>query len=453
MESPGSAGHPMPYRILWTWDAWICDPFDAESYVAEYRRLIDFAAEWDYNAVIIWGFIDDRHGGEASAREVARYGKSMGVRVLPGVGAGNYGGFVTSKGHKWNLDTFLEGRPELGAVTRDRPDELSDHLLCLFQQDGLDWLREGAAWLEENFEIGGVNVESNEAGGIDVCPLAEEATRQEPNRLRYAASFTDLGITVPIIYEQFKKRDPDAWVIYATYEPAWWRRQEDAWLLRDMPGDAIAQWNIELDVDDEGVPPPVERNIALIHSGGWSYHLAPFPPLWAFTQYRCFYPNLEEARQFARNQHKSGLHGFDLGNVGSPVMPDNEIVYIAYIEFARTPEMTIDEFSERFIARLYGGEAEPLVKELMLAQPKVHENVRDVWKAWVRPADGGEAVPELPVAKESDIEALSGQIELAERAHDAAHQDGKKRLDTIIRVLNEYLDVARRSREQPKLKD
>ena len=71
----------MPYRILWTWDSWICDPFDAESYVSEYRRLIDFAAEWDYNAVIIWGFIDDRHGGEESVHEGSFTAREAGRRT------------------------------------------------------------------------------------------------------------------------------------------------------------------------------------------------------------------------------------------------------------------------------------------------------------------------------------------------------------------------------------
>jgi hypothetical protein len=329
---------------------------------------------------------------------------------------------------------------------RDAPDKPTDWWVCLYQQETLDWLRDGAAWLAEGFEIGGVNIETNESAAIDVCEFAREATEQEPNRLRYANSFTDLSIAVPIIYDEIRRTHPDAWVTYATYEPAWWRRQEDFWLLRDMPEDAVAQWNTELDVADDPVTPPVKRNISLIHSGGWSYHLDAIPPIWSFTQYRCFCPLIAEARRFARNQHTIGTQGFDLGNVGSSVMPDNEINYIACNEFARTPDMTVDEFSGRFIARLYGEKAEPLVKQLMLDQTEIHRGMIGVWYPWTRLMMKGSR-EKLPAAGESDVDAFRRQIDLARRAYDAASEMGRSRLGTIIQVLDEYRIIAEVSRD------
>lgn len=439
-RSDNRIDHALPYRILWTWDAWICDPFDANSYVNEYKKLIDFMVEWDYNGLIIWGFIDPQHGGEEAAREVARYGKSRGIRIIPGVGAGGYGGFVVHPEHPYNIQTFLRKRPDLAAMMRDAPDSKTDWWLCLYQEDTLKWLREGAAWLAENFEIGGVNIETNEMGAIDVCPYAAKATEIEPNRLKYAASFSDLSIAVPIIYEEIKKVHSDAWVIYATYEPAWWHRQEDVHLLANMPEDAIAQWNMEMDVNAES-DPPVKENISLIHSGGWSYHLAAFPPAWTFTQYRCFYPLLKEMRQFGINQRINKVKGLDLGNVGSHKMPDNEINYIAAIEFSRDPSMTVDEFSERFIGQLYGAQAEPLVKELMLAQEDLQKEIKGVWKSWATLMLKGFS-ERLWQATEEQIEKLRAQVELARRAHEIASDEGKRRLDTIIAVLNEYRIIA-----------
>ncbi len=432
--------HPLPYRILWTWDAWLCDPFDADSYVSEYKHLIDFMAEWDYNGLIIWGFIDPRHGGEDAAREVARYGKQRGVRIMPGVGAGGYGGYVTHPEHPYNIQTLLRQRPDLAAVMRDAPTRKTDWWLCLYQEDSLRWLREGAAWLAENFEIGGVNIETNESAGIDVCEHAARATEAEPNRLKYAASFSDLSIAVPIVHEEIKSRHPDAWVSYATYEPAWWHRREDEHLLADMPRDAIAQWNMEMDVKEDA-PSPVPENISLIHSGGWSYHLAAFPPVWAFTQYRCFYPLIEECREFAINQRTSPVKGFALGNVGSHKMPDNEINYIAVVEFSRNPESSVEEFSRRFIGRLYGENAEPQVLELMLAQEKLHRGVEPVWKAWTNLmlkgiSDG------LAQASEEQTEALRRQEELARGAYELATGDGKRRLKTALQVIGEYRAIA-----------
>lgn len=436
--------HPMPYRILWAWDSWVCNPGSGDSYVREFSRLIDFMADWGYNGLVIWGFIDERHGGEAAAARVASYGARKGVRILPGVGAGGYEGFVISRGHRYNLTDFLEQNPRLRAFRRNRPDEPSPHSLCLYQPETLDWLRAGAQWLASSFEIGGVNVETNEAGTIDICPHAAQATEREPNRLRYAASFSDLAAAVPVISDAVTRYLPDAWITYATYEPPWWRRQEDWDILRSIPDTAIAQWNMEMECDSS-VAPPVPRNVSLIHSGGWSYHLSSFPPTWTFTQYRCFYPDLVQAQRFARNQRAMKMDGFVLGNVGSDQMPDNEIAYIAHLEFSRSPEMTMDEFSARFISRLYGDRAEPLVKELMLRQTQVHRSAAPIWRAWARAMLGSESA-DLPAADQAAIDSLASQIDIAGRAMEVATDEGRKRLSTIVQVLNEYRTIAELSR-------
>jgi len=431
--------HPMKYRILWAWDSWVCDPFDAASYVGEFKKLIDFMAAWDYNGLIIWGFIDERHGGESAAKEVASYGKAKGVRILPGVGAGGYGGFVTSRNHPYNTDTFLAKHPDLEAIRRD-PVSWQQSWICLYQEDTIKWLREGAAWLIENFDIGGVNIETNEGSTIDICEHAAQASQLEPNRLRYSASFWDLSIAVPAIHEEIKKRDPDSWITYATYQPPWWDRREDAWLLDRMPDDAIAQWNIEMNCNTD-VPSPVRQNISLIHSGGWSYHLAAWPPIRTFTQRRSFVPNLDQARQFSANQRAMRTDGFVLGNVGATAMPDNEINYIAHSVFLANPEMTVDEFSARYVADIYGDKAEPYVKELMLNQPDLYWRLRGVQDAWCRHLLG-QPVKEFCVADKADIEKLYEQIALVDTAVPLASESGRARLETIRQVLDEHRVIA-----------
>lgn len=433
--------HPMKYRILWTWDSWICNPDSAASYVQEYKKLIDFMAQWDYNGLIIWGFVDDRHGGVEAAKEVASYGAKKGVRILPGIGAGGYEGYTITPNGPYNLTAFLKEHADLRAIPRGT-DKPSPGFLCLYQPASVQWVRDGAKWLAETFEIGGVNIESNESGGIDNCPLAAEATRQEPNRLKYAASFSDMLQAVPPIYEEVRKKHPDAWITYATYQPPWWDRQEDAWLLKKLPADAIAQWNIELAPNNAKVLPPVKDNIALIHSGGWSYNLAPFPSRWAFTQYRCFYPNIAEVRKFSLNQLAAGVQGIVVGNVGSAEMPDNEIAYIAYLEFTRDPKMTVEAFSQKIIGKLYGEKAEPLVRQLMLAQPAAHQAAEPIWRPWAMLISAGNRWNKLPVAKPEVIEKLKGQIELARAAQAVATESGQQRLKTIIAVLEEYRIIA-----------
>jgi len=436
--------HPMPYRILWTWDSWLCDSENADSYVSEYKALIDFMAEWDYNGVIIWGFLDDAHGGEKAAAEICTYAAGKGVRVLPGVGAGGYEGFHMTRGHKYNLPTFLKARPDLRAVTRST-NSPSGEWMCLYQPDAQKWLADGSKWLAENFRIGGVNIETNESDNIDVCEHAAAAIKAEPSRLRYAASFYDLSVAVPVIYEQVRARHPDAWITYATYQPPWWQRKADGALLAKIPSPAIAQWNMEMSVNTTDKP-PVANNVSLIHSGGWSYHLYAFPRKWAFTQYRCFNPDIEQARRFAASQHAMGMEGFVIGNAGSPKMPDNEIAYIAYAEFARDPKLTVEAFSKKFIARLYGEKAEPLVLRLMLAAPDVNSRTSSLWRPWASLMFFGRRPDRLPVATEAQVAALDGQIALARQAREAASDGGKRRLDTILAVLGEYRAIAVLSR-------
>lgn len=436
---------PFAYRLFWTWDSWICDPYSAASFVAEYQALIDWMAEYAFNGLIIWGFIDERHGGVEAAQAVARYGAARGVRILPGVGAGGYGGFVYSRGHRFNLETFLEAHPEARAHPRCAPDQPCNHALCLYHPDAQQWLGDGARWLAETFEIGGVNIETNEMDLIDVGPLAAAATAAEPNRLRYPASFSDLALATGIIAAAVQGVRDDAWITYATYWPVWWQRSEDAHLLHAIPSTAIAQWNTELQVVG-GVPPPVERNISLIHAGGWSYHLAALPPRDAFTQYRCFLPELETLHRFIANQHAMGLDGFALGNVGAPSLPDHELNYLATAAFAQDPHLSVETFAGETIAELYGPHAQPLVTTLVLRQPEIQAQLKDLWQGWARllagqPLEG--AV--LRAATEQDLDGLGRQLTLARQARDVAHDAGRARLDEIIAVLTEYEAIAQLS--------
>lgn len=451
--------HPMAYRIIWTWDFWICDPKDAQSFVVEYKRLIDFMAEWDYNGLIIWGFIDDRHGGEASAREVAEYGAQKGVRILPGVGAGGYNGFVQTK-HKYNLPCFLQEHAELRAVPRSYHGNPSGGHICLYQDKSLQWLGEGSSWLAQNFAIGGVKIETLENDFIDICPFASNATKAEPNRLKYSCSFSDMAKAVDPICRAVRRQRSGAWVLYGLYDPLWWNRPEDAHLLKDIPPEAVAVWYIW---DSEGkflkakdsdikVPPPVSNNILLFDDVARSYSRRTSPL--TFELFRCFGPQLEQIQAVAARQHGMNTQGFGVCG-GPPEAPGNEIDYIAYVAFNRDPAATMEEFSRKYIAQLYGREAEPLVLQLMLKQSKVHAALKVVWQPWAAlmsygyfSADRRSWGKKLYKASEENLGALREQIVLARKAREIASPDGKIRLDKIIEVLEEYRIIGELSRQE-----
>ena len=42
-------------------------------------------AKHEYTGLALWGFIDGRHGGEASAKELARYARNKGIQLIAGV--------------------------------------------------------------------------------------------------------------------------------------------------------------------------------------------------------------------------------------------------------------------------------------------------------------------------------------------------------------------------------
>jgi hypothetical protein len=48
-----------------------------EAYVADYRRLIDWASRNRFNGVIVWGFLRDSHGGIAAAQTICKYANEV----------------------------------------------------------------------------------------------------------------------------------------------------------------------------------------------------------------------------------------------------------------------------------------------------------------------------------------------------------------------------------------
>jgi len=121
----------LSYRMLWTWDHstnWYLEQpglqevgaanyysKPAEGFLADYKRLIDFMSRQRLNGLVVYGFLRDGHGGVDAAKEVARYGRARGVRVIPGVGINSYGGIYYEGRHRYNLGTWFVGRPSTPA--------------------------------------------------------------------------------------------------------------------------------------------------------------------------------------------------------------------------------------------------------------------------------------------------------------------------------------------------
>jgi hypothetical protein len=426
------SSHPFRHRVLWTWDTWIADYDDeGRSFLAEYKDLVDWMAKHEFNALVVWGFVDGRHGGEAAAKELARYARAKGIALLPGVAtdagaAGSYGGFALGlKEHPFNDEVQAKA-----AAASKRPGEAG---LCYSRAENRDWLRRGTEWLLDTFEVDGINLEVAE-GGIrcrcDECRARLDAQGGATG----GASFSDLSLCVPIVADVFRQKRPEGLVTYAAYRPMWWEQKAEAnELLKKIPPAAVAQWNLELEAHEK-TPSPVARNWALLHAGGSSYHLRRLkPPAWAFTQYRCFYPELEKVRRFCANAAAMKFEGLVVGNAGSPKNPDAELAYLAFVDFSRDPSLTLESFCAKRLPPLYGDGAAPEVTRLFLAQAAAHERGLPFWRNYAGAWEAGSAEAARRASR-----GLADQLALARAAAAKASADGKKRLDAIIAILDEY---------------
>jgi len=285
----------------------------------------------------------------------------------------------------------------------------------------------------DTFDVDGVNLEVAE-GGIR-CPCADcQARLQAQGGPTGGAAFSDLALCVPIVADVFRQKRPDGVLSYAAYSPMWWKQKPQATeMLRRIPEAAVAQWNLERD-SNLTVPSPAKHNWALVHEGGTSLHLRRrLPAAWAFTQFRGFNPRIGPIRDFCITMRKMKFDGFVVGNVGSPKCPDNELAYLAFIDFSRHPDLTLSDFYKNRLSELYGAEVADDVRKLFIAQESVHREAIPYWTNY----NGSWTGDAKPAAK-----ALADQIALATSIGPRASGDGRRRIDAILQVLQEYKIIA-----------
>jgi hypothetical protein len=171
----------------------------------------------------------------------------------------------------------------------------------------------------------------------------------------------------------------------------------------------------------------VKHNRLRMNGGGWGHS---FKRRDVHGLGRAFDPSLEEIRAFAAAARKSGYPAVTLGRGASPKSPDAELAALAFVDFTRDSALSVEAFLKRHVPRLYGDAAAEDVTKLLLAQSALHAKAAPFWRGY----DG--AWPEGD-AKEVAA-ALAAQLALAKSAAAKASADGKRRLDAVARVLDEY---------------
>lgn len=383
-----------PYRWLWTWDHctnWNLD-YDGqldwganneylkppEAFLDDYKRLIDAAVRYNVNGIIIWGFLRDKHGGIAAAQKLCKYANERGVRILPGIGTSEYGGFYYRGNHTYNTDTWLSKHPE--CATPDRYGK--KRKLCPTHPENIKWLKAGTRWLFNTFDIGGINLEY---GDFSVCSCMRCKQARESMAGNDPDYYKDMLASVMPVIDEARKFGKDKWISYATYtgflpssacpktgdssrRP---QMQKDIPLfVKKIPESIICQWTISGMIHTEKVPlmtfldksdpkgfksrnwpaglkPPTKTSIGFIHQGNqW------FVRGHQHTRYSVEIAAIKEACLRACN---SGIKGLIIhGEVSDRCVP-NELNYSAFSYFTSHPRNSLREFAKDKLTPLCGG--------------------------------------------------------------------------------------------------
>jgi len=377
-------------NYFWTWDHrcnWVLDdpglqltgcfnPYlkRPETFVEDYRRLTDVCAEGGIPGIVIYGFLRDSHGGMDAAREVVRYAADRGVRILPNLGTTAFGGAYYEGEHEFNLDTFLLRHPDCVQIEKDgKPSE--QKWLCPTHPEVIRWMKDGARWLMETFEVGGVNVENGDLMSCHCPRCIKRREGLEPGELDYFK--TQLDGYGPCL-EALGPYMADRWITYATYsgfaqyegevpEGLGFRKGRTPAFVAEFPGEAVAQWTLTKMLLQQPLPltayledgapeavyenpnwprglkVPGERAVGYVHQGSH----------FGLTRHSLVVSSIKEA---CLRGAEAGLKGISIyGEVTDRCTPW-WLSYQAYFHFVRRPQDSLRQFANARLAPVLGGE-------------------------------------------------------------------------------------------------
>jgi len=383
-QEPGLA-----YRTFWTWDHstnWelsqvgqqeigVFNPYQKppRGFLDDYKRCVDFCSRNRIAAIVIYGFLRDPHGGVAAAQELCRYATERGVRILPGIAIGSYGGCYWEGDHKYNLATWLRTNPQhaatlergVGFQIADLAFPLnfpkSDYTLsaCPSAPETMAWMEEGVAWLAETFDVGGINIEAGDYGvcGCARC-VARRANEKEAARRREVNgdywSHTDMADNFPRLFRTAKAVKPDLWI----YSEIQWDN-----LLDPVAHDAqrsLPKGGIYQHTTNRGYWGRIRRELTRAYVEG-----LPMAPNVLRCQFACQWNGDERSERYALNARvfgemaghcaATGLRGLTVWGEPSPYHATIELSYLAFARFSWNPSLSWDEFLDGEAAPRFGG--------------------------------------------------------------------------------------------------
>lgn len=385
-QAPG-----LTYRAWWTWDHstnWelgqighqeigVFNPYGKppSGFPADYKRAVDFASRNRIAAIIIYGFLRDSHCGIEAAQELCRYANERGVRIMPGIAIGAYGGVYWEGDHRYNLATWLRANPEVAATLEkgigfqiqdlDFPLSFprSDYTLsaCPSRPETMNWMSDAVSWLSETFAIGGINIESGDYGvcGCATC-RARRGEREDGSRREGDAeswSHADMADNFPRLFEAATAKRDNLWL----YCELQWDNLLDSTAheaIAGMPPGGIYQHMVNrsywarlrtalsrADVDRLPTQPNILR--------------CQFASQWngdRRTERYAF--NGRVLSDMATTGARMGMQGLTVWGEASPYHATVELSYLAFARFSYDPSLSWDRFMAEDAAAMLGGKAE-----------------------------------------------------------------------------------------------
>lgn len=382
------------YRVLWTWDlgaywdisigdkVWGCSGknFRREAFLKDYKRMVDYASDHHFNGIVIWGALRAHNDGINQFKELVKYGKEKGVRIMPGVSAFSYGGVFydpsnqASLGidrkfgtHKYSLNTWLAEHPEYASVDENGnpyPFGPMNVLACPSRSENLEWFKEALGWLYDEFDIDGIQVEVGDYS-VCHCPLCEE--RRNSRAIKRDYSVEDMLNTYTAAVEVSKSKKKDAWVICETYSGFTYPKEahidgnwqsmpnNDRKMLTALPDGSVLQWAADKAIGGyaterwgDDLYTPKDDNILRVHAG--SQYSTNGKGDWA----------AELIWELVSNARRYNVNGVSIFGEDSFISPPNEVNYLAFEEACglgnENRELSIEKFYKDTLDPLFGGE-------------------------------------------------------------------------------------------------
>ncbi|MGI9355688.1 MAG: hypothetical protein ACR2PF_11090 [Rhizobiaceae bacterium] len=388
-NNPVEDSPALPFRTVWTWDHstnWeltqvgqqeigVFNPYQKPpgGFLLDYQRLVDHCSKHRIAGVVIYGFLRDNHGGTVAAQELCRYANERGVRIIPGIAIGAYGGVYWEGNHKYNLSTWLKSNPQFAAqMEKDIGFQIADLAFplnfphsdytmtaCPSAPATIEWMEEAVAWLAETFDIGGINIESGDYG-VCGCPRCVERRANPDEAARRVDdhgdswSHTDMAQNFPRLYAAAKAKKPDLWI----YCEMQWDNLLDP--VADDAQKALPEGGIYQYTSNRTFWGRLQKE--LTHD-----YVASLPtrPNVLRCQFACQWNGDERSERYAFNARtfadmsktvqQTGMQGLTIWSEPSPFHATVELSYLAFARFGWQPDLSWENFLAEDVAPLLGG--------------------------------------------------------------------------------------------------